>query len=522
MKRVTIVFISLLLVFVTIASVLKTEKQIAFSSQRLAIGCYPGIITIPSQTAVLFSQNPDLRVAKERKNVYSLLPAEKDSLRVAFARMKANTNINDKRSWIYQTSIHGTLAPQTMTLWNSAEYAHSPAGNSYQFFLSWHRMYLYFFEKILLSYQNDPHLRLPYWDPSEIPQNDTRFPTLYRVSRYDSFYKKRTNPNIGQRIFKTVDNPLYNVTRRTNPYPVRTANPNDGDEYDTYVDACGSANNKTSYCTFLSSIEGMPHNNIHGIVGGANGDMKNLKKAANDPAFFLHHVNIDRLWEKWIKRGYKNPGSGDFTAQYFYFFDEQNTLNKLTGLNIVDTKNKLKYFFSGINNSNNPSLSGGPDCCPQNITQSRLLRTETAQPISNNTSTISLTNFSFSNMTALLALFKSIHNNQRLIIELEDVIVNKFPDGVINVFFAKEGIPASNITKASFVGSLNLVNTTMKHNLTEKSNLRLDITEVFKKMNLSLNTIKKTKLVFKNSYPGTTHVPSISFQAINLILETSN
>jgi hypothetical protein len=38
------------------------------------------------------------------------------------------------------------------------------------FFLSWHRMYIYFFERILRAASGDPNLALPYWNYSDPAQ----------------------------------------------------------------------------------------------------------------------------------------------------------------------------------------------------------------------------------------------------------------------------------------------------------------------------------------------------------------
>ena len=66
-------------------------------------------------------------------------------------------------------------------------------------------------------------------------------------------------------------------------------------------------------------LESLPHNVIHGFVGGAAvsqptqwgqvGLMSTPQTAALDPIFWLHHANIDRLWEVWLNRhkDNKNP-----------------------------------------------------------------------------------------------------------------------------------------------------------------------------------------------------------------------
>ena len=43
--------------------------------------------------------------------------------------------------------------------------------------------------------------------------------------------------------------------------------------------------------------------------------------AANDPIFWLHHCNIDRIWASWIKAGGANPTSQGFKNEKFTFAD---------------------------------------------------------------------------------------------------------------------------------------------------------------------------------------------------------
>jgi tyrosinase len=65
-------------------------------------------------------------------------------------------------------------------------------------------------------------------------------------------------------------------------------------------------------------LENQPHNYVHGLVGGFiqnsdpnqwqnNGLMSMPPTAALDPIFWLHHCNIDRLWEGWNTMGNVNP-----------------------------------------------------------------------------------------------------------------------------------------------------------------------------------------------------------------------
>jgi tyrosinase len=58
----------------------------------------------------------------------------------------------------------------------------------------------------------------------------------------------------------------------------------------------------------FSVLEGMPHNLVHNCIGGVGpldpgpyGNMTNFLSPV-DPIFFLHHSNMDRLWDVWTRK----------------------------------------------------------------------------------------------------------------------------------------------------------------------------------------------------------------------------
>jgi tyrosinase len=60
--------------------------------------------------------------------------------------------------------------------------------------------------------------------------------------------------------------------------------------------------------TSFSVLEGLPHNKVHNYIGGVGpldpgpyGYMTNFLSPV-DPIFFLHHANIDRLWDVWTRK----------------------------------------------------------------------------------------------------------------------------------------------------------------------------------------------------------------------------
>ncbi|CAG8950727.1 hypothetical protein HYFRA_00002938 [Hymenoscyphus fraxineus] len=60
----------------------------------------------------------------------------------------------------------------------------------------------------------------------------------------------------------------------------------------TYVDI---VEEEATFETFHTSLEGGPHGIIHSSIGGE----MNPTTSPNEPIFFLHHVQIDRLWRRW-------------------------------------------------------------------------------------------------------------------------------------------------------------------------------------------------------------------------------
>src|SRR5262245_37507823 len=93
-----------------------------------------------------------------RRSIFALDPngPELASLRHGIQVMQSRP-ATDPTSWIYQANIHSTRDVPVLTAWNTCQH-----GSFY--FLSWHRMYLYYLERILRTASGDPTLTLPYWN----------------------------------------------------------------------------------------------------------------------------------------------------------------------------------------------------------------------------------------------------------------------------------------------------------------------------------------------------------------------
>jgi tyrosinase len=81
------------------------------------------------------------------------------------------------------------------------------------------------------------------------------------------------------------------------------------------------------------SLENVPHGAVHSLVGNDYDELGNVINpgwmgsfytAGLDPLFWLHHANIDRLWEVWLKHdpAHQNPtGDPAFLDTTFTFPD---------------------------------------------------------------------------------------------------------------------------------------------------------------------------------------------------------
>jgi tyrosinase len=236
-----------------------------------------------------------------RRDVWSLTAW--DEIITWYARAIADMQtrpISDPTSWEYQAAIHGH-EPETeqSKYWNQCQHGTS-------FFLPWHRGYLAWFEQTVraaVTKLGGPgSWALPYWNYSSTTEaNAIRLPEAFRAP---------TMPD-------GTPNPLYVAQRNLG---VNVGDPI-GDADDVSVAALDQAvfegvgqGGGTGFggppVGFhhppgqAGAVETTPHNNIHINVGGL---MASFSTAPLDPIFWLHHANIDRLWEIWRHE----PGRAD-------------------------------------------------------------------------------------------------------------------------------------------------------------------------------------------------------------------
>ena len=82
-------------------------------------------------------------------------------------------------------------------------------------------------------------------------------------------------------------------------------------EFDKFNSPSADTHNKQPSPPFdkaIGPLEGFPHNLIHNYIGGqgyvpqANVGFMTNNLSPVDPIFFLHHSNMDRLWDIWTRR----------------------------------------------------------------------------------------------------------------------------------------------------------------------------------------------------------------------------
>lgn len=165
------------------------------------------------------------------------------------------------------------------------------------YFLPWHRLMLYQFEQTIREVLHDDEFTLPYWNPVTGNEADLSLPL----------------------VFRDPGSPLFNGTRW--PWV------NGGERLDTlwmnwlsldclnekfYID---SATGSLGFCPRLDQN---PHFFTHIAIGG---DMADFATVGADPLFYLHHCNLDRIWESWNRLGNSNPTDTKYLNRTFTYAD---------------------------------------------------------------------------------------------------------------------------------------------------------------------------------------------------------
>lgn len=269
-------------------------------------------------------------------------------------RARDGTDFADPRSWRHLAEIHGSDLPKlqwpTGVQWNECEH-------STWFFLPWHRIYLHHFESIVreavVGLGGPDDWALPYWNYSDLARPDTRrLPPAFRAeltpdgSANPLFATQRARGMNGNGMLPAL---LVATTEAFDELEFAEAptGPNDPAGFGGPVRRSRNHNGGP-----VGSLENVPHGSVHVGVGGLQplGWMSRFETAGRDPIFWLHHANVDRVWQEWLRLGERraNPDDGGWLRQRFEFGNAPVTTS-LTVADVLDpTSPPLCYRYSDM------------------------------------------------------------------------------------------------------------------------------------------------------------------------------
>lgn len=198
------------------------------------------------------------------------------------AQMKA-LPANNPRSWAAQAAIHGTVAGGFNFCQHGGDH-----------FFSWHRAYLYYFERIIRNLTGETQWGLPYWNWNQDPVMHPSF-----TAAGSTLNHPRTVTDLSGYIEFEDD----------------TLDPMFGDP---------------DFFAFGGQIEGTPHNLAHVYIGR---DMVS-GGSPRDPIFWMHHNMVDYCWWKWnIELENSSPGDAAWqNTTWNHFVDENGDPAEMSAL----------------------------------------------------------------------------------------------------------------------------------------------------------------------------------------------
>lgn len=234
-----------------------------------------------------------------RRNVLQLTTTEIGHLVDAFYLLKKNKQ--------YDEFITDHVTAMAEVPGTNLGQAHSSP-----LFLPWHRAFLYKFEQYARQALGKPDWALPYWDWTSSRaayDEDKSTPAVFRPELFGGDGSPVTTGPFRQGLWTTLnpdtglEEPLYrnfgNVGYLLPTWDQAHFAIQDFPSYDAAPWGRGAA-------SFRNALEGwlgfsgykVPalHNLVHMWVGG---QMQVVAISPNDPIFFLHHANVDRLWALW-------------------------------------------------------------------------------------------------------------------------------------------------------------------------------------------------------------------------------
>ncbi|OAE31511.1 hypothetical protein AXG93_3890s1000 [Marchantia polymorpha subsp. ruderalis] len=219
-------------------------------------------------------------------------------------------------------------------------------------FLPWHRMFVYFHERILQKLLGDPEFSLHFWNfdnsVTATPRHGSRgcykaghfVPPMYNDPSKATFEANRSfmtfEPNRPWTCRSTSRKEFHFQRPSLRSPTVPSRNKRAGTE-------------KSCTAVGAGTIELVPHNTLHAWIGGW---MLQPITAPIDPLFYPFHANMERLWSVWRKLGYGNddPTDPDWLNATFLFWDENSVMRRVRVRDFLDL-NALGYRYEKVNDA---------------------------------------------------------------------------------------------------------------------------------------------------------------------------
>jgi Common central domain of tyrosinase/Polyphenol oxidase middle domain len=278
-----------------------------------------------------------------RQSLSTLGPNSPDvvSLRNGISRMRA-LPATDCRNWNNWGNVHGIgpAPPPTSPAspqWNTCQHGS-------WWFLPWHRMYLIFFERIIRLLSGNASFSLPYWDYTA----GTAAGNVYPARALPLIFRQ---PTTGNPLFNSVRNATINAGGQMSTSTVSTTA---AMASTVFAGPTGSSNSFGSQQLSAPNhgasphglLETTPHDAVHVAIGGWMGS---FGTAARDPIFWMHHCNIDRLWNAWLLQGggRRNPTSTTWCNATWRFCNENGQVVGIRVRDVINAQQQLNYRYAG-------------------------------------------------------------------------------------------------------------------------------------------------------------------------------
>ena len=174
----------------------------------------------------------------------------------------------------------------------NARSSHSMAGAPpVEEFLTWHRWFIYQYESALQQVSGNCGLTLPYWNWETDSGNERRSSVLQSTT-FGSVNGISGRGDVTEGI---VDCSSWTAVS-DNGCVQRTFN---GGRFTSTAGLLDRIVENPNYNVFFQVLEGAPHATPHNWVGG---NMAGPFFSPDDPLFFLHHCNTDRIFALWQQR----------------------------------------------------------------------------------------------------------------------------------------------------------------------------------------------------------------------------